>query len=454
MISELSTVNSMQIPGHFKGAILPVFLLSATLTAGCRQAAPGSEATASAAQLTIARQPAEFEALEAVWLIYPPGDHLAGWSNEAVTLQLVEALLPDNNIRVAVNSEELYRRARSSLPAGALESGRIEIIRIPYMEFWARDMGPVFVLAEGGKLAVADFNFNAWGYGDTTEADVIVEEKFDERAAAHLGMPVISSAMISEGGDREVNGKGTLMVVESVELERNPGMTKADIEGEFRRLLGVRQVIWLKQGLHEDDHTFLGPLRTHDGGKAYTVITTNGHIDEFARFAGPGTILLARVDSSDLDDPIARENHRRMEENYEILKNAVDQDGKPFDIIRVPLPGTVMATMKPGDPVYDYISTLEYEDGSTFPTGEPVRVVAAASYLNFLIANGVIIGQKYWRPGADEAVLARDKEVKAILQEVFPRRRVIMIDALAVNLGGGGIHCITMQEPKAESDTH
>ena len=139
-----------------------------------------------------------------------------------------------------------------------------------------------------------------------------------------------------------------------------------------------------------------------------------------------------------------------MEENYEILKKAVDQDGRPFEIVRVPLPRTMLGTMKPGDAVYDYISTLEYEDGSTFPAGEPVTVIAAASYLNFLIANGAIVAQKYGRPGMDEAVAARDRQVKTILQEVFPDRRVVMIDALAVNFGGGGVHCITMQQPKID----
>jgi len=429
---------------------IKVFFLLSLLTAAiaCRPAATDPEGEqAPTDTLAIARQPAEFEEQEAVWVLYPPEDHLEGYSNEAVVLEIIEALLPDNNVRVAVNSEGLYERARRKLPAAALESGRIQLLQIPYIEFWSRDMGPVFVVTEDGRAAIADFNFNAWGYGDTTEAEVVVEEKFDERVAAELGLPLVSSSVISEGGDREVNGRGTLMVIESVELDRNPDRSKAELEAEFRRLLGVEHVIWLKEGLYEDSHTFLGPLLTATGSKAYTVITTNGHIDEFARFAGPNTILLAAVDSSDLDDPIARENHRRMQKNYEILKNAVDQDGRPFEIVRVPLPRTILGTMEPGDAVYDYISILEYEDGSNFPIGEPVTVIAAASYLNFLITNGAIIAQKYGRSGM-EVALERDRQVQSILQGVFPDRRIVMIDALAVNFGGGGIHCITMQQPK------
>ena len=308
-------------------------------------------------------------------------------------------------------------------------------------------MGPVFVEDSLGRKVIADFNFDAWGYGDTTEIDTQTEEKYDERIGDHLGIPIISTSMISEGGDREVNGEGTLIVVEAVEMGRNPNMNKEEMEIEFQRMLGVTKVIWLKEGLKEDDHTFRGPIETQDGRKAYTVITTNGHIDEFARFVNDSTILLAQVDPADMDDPIGKENHRRMEENYNILKKAVDQDGKPFNIVRIPLPQTILGEMKPGDSVYDYISTLEYEDGSTFPVGEPVTVVAAASYLNFLITDQVVLGQKYWREGLDEAIKKRDEKAAQILQKVFPARKVIMLDALAINFGGGGIHCISMQEP-------
>ena len=398
--------------------------------------------------IKISRQPAEYDKQDAVWLIWPPGNHLEGYSNEQVMLEIIRAILPATKIKLAVASEELRKKAMSYIPKSMLKSSHLEIILVPSIEFWARDMGPVFVKTIDGKKAIADFNFNAWGYSDTTEAETQIEEKFDELVAKHMDLPVISTAMISEGGDREVNGEGTLMVVEAVEQGRNPGMTKAEMEQEFKRLLGATKVIWLKKGVYEDDHTFLGPIKTTDGTKAYTVVTTNGHIDEFARFANDTTILLAKVDPADLDDPVAQENHQRMEENYEILKKASDQHGKPFRIVRVPMPKTILGTMKPGDMIYDYISTLNYKDGSTFPKGEPIRVIAAASYLNFLITNGVIIAQKYWREGLDESIKARDEEVKKTLAGVFPDRKIVMLDALAVNFGGGGIHCITMQEPK------
>ncbi|MEM6378790.1 MAG: agmatine deiminase family protein, partial [Bacteroidota bacterium] len=167
-----------------------------------------------------------------------------------------------------------------------------------------------------------------------------------------------------------------------------------------------------------------------------------------ARFVNDTTVLLAEVPEEDLHDPIAQENHRRMEENFKILQQATDQDGNPLNIVRMPLPKLITTQMKPGDSVYDFISTLEYQDGSQFPGGQPVTVIAAASYLNFLITDKVIIGQKYWKEGMDEAIQARDNQVKSILEDLFPGRAVVLLDAMAINLGGGGIHCITMHEPK------
>ena len=300
-------------------------------------------------------------------------------------------------------------------------------------------------------MAIADFNFNSWGYTDTLDLDTKKEEMYDVRVAKRFNLSVLSSSMISEGGNREVNGRGTLMTTESVEGGRNPNMTKKEMEAEYKRLMGVKKIIWLKKGVVEDDHTFLGPITTSDRTKAYTVVTTNGHIDEFARFVNDSTILLAQVDSKELGNPIAYENHKRIEENYKILSEATDQDGKPFTIVRMPLPGTTFTTMSPGDYVYDYIKTLDYKDGSTFPDGDTIKVIAALSYLNFIITNKVIVGQTCWREGMSNELKQKDKKAAQILESVFPNRKVIMIDALAVNLGGGGIHCISMQQPVSRS---
>jgi agmatine deiminase len=397
--------------------------------------------------LIVLNQPAEFEAQEAIWLIWPSTNHKEGESVENVTISIIEALIDDINIVVTCKDQNLLNEARKTLQNRFKDLSRITFIEIPSFEIWTRDMGPTFVETNQGNLAIADFNFNSWGYSDTTDIDTKTEEMYDVRVAEYFDLPVISSSMISEGGNREVNGKGTLIATEAVEMGRNPSMTKKEMEAEYERLLGVKKTIWLKQGLVEDDHTFLGPLTTSDGTKAYTVVTTNGHIDEFARFVNDSTILFAAIDSTEFGDPIAFENHKRMEANYKILSESSDQDGKPFTIIRMPLPGTIFSTMKPGDYVYDYIKTLDFKEGSAFPDGDTVKVIAALSYLNFIITDHVVIGQSCWREGMPNEMKAKDEKAAQILQSVFPNRKIVMIDALAVNLGGGGIHCISMNQP-------
>lgn len=398
-------------------------------------------------ELIAIRQPAEFEQQEAIWLIWPSTDYKKGESIEKVLLSIIEAIGGEEKVIVTCKDSALLQKATATLLQrfGALKN--ITLLMLPSNDIWARDMGAIFVETNKKTMAVADFNFNSWGYTDTLAADTKTEEMYDENVAREYKLPVFSSAMISEGGSREVNGKGTMMTTESVETGRNPGMSKAAMEAEYKRLLGVKKVIWLKQGLVEDDHTFLGPIKTADGSKAYTVITTNGHTDEIARFINDSTILFAEIDTASGKDPIAMENHRRVEENFKILSKATDQDGKPFTIVRMPLAATLFSTLSPGDNVYEFIKTLDYKDGSNFPAGQPVKVIAALSYLNFIIANKVIIGQTCWRPGMPNEWKIKDEKAAQVLQTVFPGRKVIMIDALAVNLGGGGIHCISMQQP-------
>ncbi|WP_297798452.1 agmatine/peptidylarginine deiminase [uncultured Eudoraea sp.] len=433
------------MPNHYKAIhiIYPALVLALTLLfSGCN-----SHPDKNKNLLKVTRQMGEFEEIDALWLIWPTTDHKSGESVEEVTLAIIEALVSDLKIVISCADDKVLEKAKSILNEKYPASENLIFKVIPSMEIWARDMGPSFVELKNGNHAIADFNFNSWGYADTLDFAAKTEEKFDERVAEILNLPLISSAMISEGGNRELNGKGTLLVSETVEQGRNPTMTKAAMEAEYQRLLGVKKVIWLQHGLLEDSHTFLGPLTTADNSKAYTVVTTNGHVDEFARFVNDSTVLLASVDSTDMQDPIAGENHRRMEENFKILSMSTDQDGNPFNIIRMPLPPTILSTMQPGDYVYDYIQTLDYQDGSQFPNGEVITVAAAASYLNFIITTEVIVGQKYWRKGMPDEIQRKDEETKMILESVFPNRKVVMIDALAVNLGGGGLHCISMHQP-------
>lgn len=391
-------------------------------------------------------QAAEFDQQEALWLIWSQIDHKKGYSNEEVSLTIVKAVARNQKVVVACADSSVYASAVSYMKNQNIRLDNLILTIIPSVELWARDMGPSFVKTKRG-LAVVDFQFDSWGYSDTTDVDSKIEGDFDKKAAEILGLPIIYSPLISEGGNRENNGKGVVMASKWVEQERNPNWSLEEITAEYKRVLGAEKVLWLNRGVYEDDHTFRGPITLENGEKAYTVVTTDGHIDEFARFVNDSTIVLAYVSEEDLEDPIAQENYRRMEENYALLEGATTVDGRPFTIIRMPLPKTLIYTMKPGDSVYDYISTLDFQDGSTFPQGEEVNVLLAGSYLNFTITNELVLGQKFWREGMDEAINSRDEQVRAQLKELFPNRTVVMVDATAINLGGGGIHCITMHQP-------
>ena len=178
-------------------------------------------------------------------------------------------------------------------------------------------------------------------------------------------------------------------------------------------------------------------------------MTTGGHIDEFCRFADEHTILLADIDAADLkDDPVAVENKRRIDENYEILKKATDQDGNPFRIIRVPSPITQVATLTPKDWTYQSLSSLDYANKHIFPKGKNINAIMASSYLNFLISNEVVLAQKYYTGNNDLKFKLRDEQAFVALQTAFPNKKIVMLDNAAVNWGGGGIHCITMQQSK------
>jgi len=220
------------------------------------------------------------------------------------------------------------------------------------------------------------------------------------------------------------------------------------VEGrdELKRVLGQKKVIWLKEGVADDDLTFKGPLP----GGYFTVITTGGHIDEYARFADEDTILLAEVsEAQKATDEIAAITYERLRVNEEILKKATDQDGKPFEIVRVPVPEKLFETMKAGDGVFDYIQGLTFEDGTVIDPDEVIDVVLPASYLNYIITNGLVIYQTYWKPGRPDSMKVNDEKAKAILERTFsPQRRVVGVNAEAVNLGGGGIHCISQQQPQ------
>ena len=164
-----------------------------------------------------------------------------------------------------------------------------------------------------------------------------------------------------------------------------------------------------------------------------------------ARFTAPDTIVLEQVTPRERDsDPVMHESFRRLAQNYQILKAATDQDGRPFRIVRMPAADPVYTThrFKAGDP------GLSFFRGSR--PGELVKVIIPQSYMNFVISNGVVLEQAYWRPGQPKSTRRKDEEAKRILQRLFPDRRVVQLHAEALNWGGGGMHCATQEQPAVQ----
>lgn len=393
------------------------------------------------------RQAAEYEPTKTVWMLYPQITHKQGFSNFQVQLEMMKAIIPSADINYIVKNETIEQLVHNQIPEAWITNENIRFFHFPYQEFWARDFGPVFITNEKGEKALADFMFNIWGYSDTTDVFAILDEKLDERIAYNLKLPVLSSHLVSEGGNREISSKGVLMVVEAVERQRNPHLSLAQMDDEYKRLLGAQKIIWLKQGVRDDDISKLPPIEGPGGKKYYTMLTTNGHVDEFARFVNDSTILLAWVPPAERSNDIEKQTGERMEVNYEVLSRSTNVDGRNFNILKMPMPHVYTTTLQPADSVYKQLEWLQIFNNQTFPTGQEINCVAAASYLNFVIVNDRVLVAKYWKKGLSKKIRKRDAEAVRILQSVFPGKTIIPINALAINFGGGGMHCISMNEP-------
>lgn len=435
---------------------LYALLLSSSFFLGCKK---DNNSIATTAAIPEVRFPAEFEPQESVWMGWPTYENKAGWSVEELHVQIWAALAPTVYLDIAVNPdnsekgyvyEDQIKRIKELMAKYGVPEAKVRFHKIAHDDVWWRDMGPIFVVNAKNQLEIADFSFNGWGYEANNSEYSLAEEKIDEKVAQETKLKINSSSMISEGGNREFNGKGTMIVVEKVEKQRNPKMSKAQMEAEYKRLLGVTNVIWLPYGRYDDDLTFKSKLPNEKGVKEiYTVITTGGHIDEHTRFANPTTILYTSISAEEAKkDPIAAENKRRMDANLAVLKQAKDQDGKAFQLVPMPSAPAILETLKPGDGVYDYLASNDSINlQNPLPKDQPIKVILASSYLNFLISNKVVVAQKFWKPGAPEAWKKLDEKALTILKATFPERKVVALDPRAINIGGGGIHCNTQQKP-------
>ncbi|MBI1391532.1 MAG: hypothetical protein GC152_02210 [Alphaproteobacteria bacterium] len=389
--------------------------------------------------------PPEWAPHEAVWMGWPDevaerGDFKALWA------EIITALTPHVRVKLVVNTEAAAAAARRELALLGVDVGRIEFIVQPTSDIWLRDSGPLFI-SDGQELRIADFEWGyygfPWPYGGPAG---LARGALDREAATGMGLERRRSELIAEGGGLDVNSNVMVAYLDAAQ-HRNPGATVEEIEAEYLRLYGKKKIVWLDRA-PISDRVFAGPKVANFFGWG-----ANGHVDEYVRFVDEKTILVAQVAADErdanalyrLDDEILRENRAQLEA-------ARDIDGAPFRVVPVPMPdiralmGQRTLTEKDFQRSADGMDTRSvFRD---FKVGDEIVWVPAASYLNFLVTNGVVLVAKYWREGLPQTLKETDEEMRSVLAAQYPDREVVQINPLAVNWLGGGMHCITQQEPR------
>ncbi len=342
--------------------------------------------------------PAEWAPHAGTWLVWPqrPDDFPGRF--EAIPFayaEIVRHLARHEPVRLVVGTAAREARARALLESSGVDLAAVRFYRWPTDRSWVRDSGPLFVRRTGSDGAAAEvglthWRFNAWAKYDDFRRD----DRLGLRIARTLERPVWSprwngERVVLEGGAIDVNGAGDLLATEECLLgdvqARNPGLPRAELERLFTEYLGAERVHWLARGIVGDD--------------------THGHIDDVARFVGERTIVAAREPRP--DDP----NHAVLEENLTRLRAAKTAHGGPFEVVELPMP-----------------APLSYS-GQRVP----------ASYLNFYLANGVVLVPTFNDPA--------DRHALATLARLFPDRSVRGVHSGDLIWGLGSVHCLTQQEP-------
>ncbi len=344
--------------------------------------------------------PPEWAPHAATWLAWPhnPED----WPSKFqpipwVYCEIVRWLSSVEDVHLLVNDVAAERRATRMLRRQGANLARLHFHPWRTDRIWLRDSGPIFVKAGNGSgpLTVTNWRFNAWAKYPNWHNDDQIPSRVAELYALSSVAPTVTledgteHRLVLEGGSIDTNGEGVLLTTEECLLsevqQRNPGVSKAQLELAFRRYLGIEQVLWLNRGCAGDD--------------------THGHVDDIARFVAPDTIVTA------VEPNTADENHLPLAENLQRLREARNRDGQPFHIRTLPMPAPVLF------------------EGQRLP----------ASYANFYIANGLVLVPTFNDPN--------DRVALNTLAECFPDRTVTGIHCTDMIWGLGALHCLTQQEP-------
>ncbi len=351
------------------------------------------------------RMPAEWEPQQQIWMIWPerPDNwRLGGKPAQAAFCQVALAIAEYQPVSIGVSAGQ-YANAQARLA-----HSNIRILEISNDDAWMRDTGPTFVINDQGQTRGIDWVFNAWGglqgglYWPWQRDDQVASKVL---AIEHTPR-YRTDNFVLEGGAIHVDGEGTLLTTAECLLNsnRNPHLSQAEVEHYLRDYLNVSTIIWLPEGLYNDE--------------------TDGHIDNFCCFARPGEVILAWTDDS--DDP----NYARCRAALDVLTGTIDAQGRNLTVHKMPLPSPIYATE-------EECAGVDIATGSQ-PRTPDVRL--AGSYINFLIINCAIITPSFNDP--------MDAVAKQKLHEIFPDREIVMVPGREILLGGGNIHCITQQQPQ------
>ncbi len=347
--------------------------------------------------------PAEWAPHAATWIAWPhnPED----WPKKFqpipwVYSEIVRWLSSAEDVHILVNDLASELRATQTLRRGGANLARLHFHHWRTDRVWLRDSGPIFVKRaekrdQPGDLALTDWRFNAWAKYDNWHND----DRIPQQVSALYAMPSLQPKLtladgtehrlVLEGGSIDTNGAGVLLTTEECLLsetqQRNPGVSKTQLEQAFHEYLGIEQVLWLNRGCAGDD--------------------THGHVDDITRFVAENVILTA------VEPNTADENHLPLAENLERLQTARNLAGDPFEIRTLPMPAPVLF------------------EGQRLP----------ASYANFYICNGLVLVPTFNDPN--------DRVALNTLADCFPDRTVTGIHCTDFIWGLGALHCMTQQEP-------
>lgn len=441
--------------------------LGALACAGLLAACGGGGDDASPEAPATFRMAAETEAQEALLMASPTMEYKQGWSMLAVQAEMIRELIDEVRIVYVVNGEEdrtalLDALAGLGVPAQAVAQ-RIDFHTVEHADLWVRDYGGLFMVDGRGRTQVVDFDFDGYGYnafgGTATNEYYDFDNDLSLRVASALGLPADRSTLIAEGGNLHFNGRGTVIATEIAITGRQPHVSREQAEAEIKRVLKQRHMIWVPRSTAADAHTVLQTPYEIAGDEVYNFGVN--HIDELVAWVDDRTLLLPEVTEDEVaaaeaaGDPTAAINRQVLEEIATILRASTDQDGRPLTLIRVPEPGPLIVESGPDDMMWQSIADLDFHPvhrlrgAERFAAGEPMRYMLAASYMNFLVANGVVLVPRFFKPGRDPALEAKDEAFRAVIAACYPGRRVVQLDVDALTAGGGGMHCITQHIPRA-----